>query len=416
MKILVISDDGIASGYGRISMEVGTRLHRRGVEWMAASLYYDGLLPPSNEGKPLPYWVASLAGKPDWVGTVVNIIGAYQPDVIMVIQDAPYAQQLRAAPIDWSRHKLVVITPVDGAPVFPAWVDMLKQADGVLSISQFGVDTHRKAGVHSELCRPGIDPDAFFAIPAADRLALRQKCGIAPDAFVVGSMCMNQGRKDIPAMLEAFFAFASDKPDARYLLDMEATSPAGWDIPSVCQQHGWDASKLLFRADLFRAGVTTLRERYNLLDAHMVISHREGYGLPLAEAMACGVVSIALDYCSGTEICGDGRGVMVNAIDYTTVSTWGGALDKHPDIADLTSKLQMLYDNPDERRAMAKRGMEWSRQQTWDRAADAVMGVLERVAAERKQPAPVVPATIAPPQKVPVSNDGMMSKEMALVE
>lgn len=416
MKILIISDDGIASGYGRISMEVNARLQRRGVELMAASIYYDGLLPPTNEGKALPYWVASLAGKPDWVAAVVNLIGAYQPDVIMVIQDAPYAQQIRSAPIDWSRYALVVITPVDGAPVYAPWVDMLKQADGVLSISQFGVDTHRKAGIHSELCRPGIDPDAFFPMNADDRRAVRQKLGIDPDAFVAGSMCMNQGRKDIPAMLEAFFAFASDKPTARYLLDMEATSPAGWDVPALCQQNGWDAGKLLFRDAAFHAGITSLRERYNLLDAHMVISHREGYGLPLAEAMACGVVSIALDYCSGTEICGDGRGVLVKAIDYASVSTWGGALDKHPDTADLTTKLQMLYDNPDEKRAIARRGMAWARQQTWDRAADAVHGVLERVMAIRKQPAPAVPVTITPPQNIPVSNDGMMTQELALVE
>ena len=147
-EILVISDDGIASGYGRISM-----WSRRACTVAASSGWQPrstmtaaAALERSRCRTGWRHWLASPIG-----GTVVNIIGAYQPDVIMVIQDAPYAQQLRAAPIDWSRHKLVVITPVDGAPVFPAWVDMLKQADGVLSISQFGVDlpTVRRACIRN---------------------------------------------------------------------------------------------------------------------------------------------------------------------------------------------------------------------------------------------------------------------------
>lgn len=414
-KVLIVSDDGIASGYGRISMEVNSRLHRRGYNVMAASLYYDGLLPPSFDGAALPYWVAALAGRPNWVELVVNIANAYQPDILHVVQDANYAEALRNAPLDWSRFAFVVTTPVDGVPIHPNWVSMLRGADGTLSISQFGVDAHRAAGIPSVLCRPGVDANAFFAMSDADRALLRGRLGIAPDAFVVGTMAQNQGRKDIPDMLRAFFAFVSDKPGARYLLDMDAGSPAGWDILSVCQQQGWDAGKLIFRVDAQRAGVTTLRERYALLDAHMCISHREGYGLPLAEAMACGVVSIALDYTSGTEICGDGKGVLIAPIDYRSIGTWGGAEDCYPNVTQLTASLQMLYDEPDTRRSIARKGMAWARAQTWDAAADAVVGVYERALAKRQPVTPPVTAIAPPPATHVVPPDGV-SREVALVE
>jgi glycosyltransferase involved in cell wall biosynthesis len=312
---------------------------------------------------------------------------------------------------------LIVLTPVDGAPLYPQWVSLLKGADGVLTISQFGVETMRQAGIAAELCRPGVDGNVFFPYSDARKTDLRARLNIAPDAFVLGSMCMNQGRKDIPAMLRAFFAFSADKPSARYLMDMEALSPAGWDIPAICQQNGWDAGKIIFRADAARVGLS-LPERYNLLDAHAVIAHREGYGLPLAEAMCCGVVSIALDWCSGTEIAGDGKGILVQALDYTSVSTWGGALDKYADPVDLASKLQWLYDAPHERKAIAQRGMTWSRLQSWDAAADSVQKVIERVIEKRRAVTAPVTApipVIAPPASIPQTVDGMM-KDVELVE
>jgi glycosyltransferase involved in cell wall biosynthesis len=415
MKIFFISDGGVSSGFGRIDMEVNIRHDTRGYQIMGGSLYYDSLLPPTLDGRRLPYHEASFVGK-DWLVSAQGIINAWQPDIVVVCQDAPYAEQLRNSPIDWSQRAFVVITPVDGVPIRSAWVDMLKGADGVLTISQFGVDAMRKAGIAADLCRPGVDANAFFPMNDAERTNLRHRLGIAADAFVVGTMAMNQGRKDIPDMLRGFFAFASDKPSARYLLDMEAQSPAGWDIPDVCKQQGWDASKLLFRADAARAGLVQMRERYNLLDAHMVIAHREGYGLPLAEAQACGVVSIALDYCSGTEICGDGKGILIEPIAHRSIGTWGGAEDCFPNVADITRSLQFLYDSPDERRAIAKRGMTWARAQTWDAAADAVANVYERVMAKRKQQMqPALPSMIQPPPPVQMQPDGV-AREVELVE
>lgn len=386
-KILTLSDDGVASGFGRIAMHLNTALARRGYSIMAASIQYDGLLPPQYEGQPLPYWVASLAGK-NWLEETARLIGVYQPDIVLVIQDAPYAHHLRHAPVDWSQHGFIAITPVDGLPILPDWIDTIKKADAALTISEFGVKAFREAGVNVGLCRPGIDPDVFYRLPDAERLALRQKLNIAPDAFVMGMMAQNQGRKDIPDTLRAFFEFAKDKPAARLLLDMDAVSPAGWNIPAMCQQFGWDANKLIFRIDAQRAGLLHLRERYNLLDVHSVLSHREGFGLPLLESMACGVATMALDWCSGAEIVGKPkkrRGLLIRPLEYTSVSTWGNALDKFPDIAHVVSELQRMVDHPHERARIAERGMTWARAQSWTAAIDKVVAAIERAGCIRQK-------------------------------
>lgn len=420
IKILVISDDGVSSGYGRISAELNRNLVKRGYKIMAASLQYDGLLPASYDGEILPYHVASLQGKPNWPDCVASLVNAYQPDMVMVIQDAPFSQTVRNMPLDWSKYAFVMLSPVDGAPIYPAWVETAKTADGLLTISEFGVNAWKEAGVQAGLVRPGINPNKFFKVPAGGKENIRKALGIKEDAFVLGTMCMNQGRKSISLMVKAFFDFAKDKPDARYLLDMDEMSLAGWDIPALCSQYGWDKSKLIFRSDAIKAGVTELRDRYNALDAHMVLAHREGFGLPLAEAQACGVVSIALDYCSGTEVCGNGNGVLIKPLDLHVPGTWGGAEDWYPDMNDLAQKLQWLYDNPLEREAIAQRGMKEARQHTWDRAVDNAVAVIEKAIEKRKksvaaplpEPSHDIIKSIEP---LPQSPDGV-TQQVALVE
>lgn len=385
LRLLTFGDSGQPSGYGRIHDEIATRLHKRGYHILAASIQYDGLLPPHYEGTPLPYWVASLGGRTDWLDRFVGIIHAYSPDVVLTIQDMPYHQAIYNAPVDWSKHTRVLISPVDGAPIAPDWLRTLEDADAALTISQFGVEAFRQSGHSVDLCPPGVDSNIFYRLPDDQRAALRDKLQIPRDAFVLGAMAQNQGRKSISLMLKGFFEFAKGR-DAYYLLDMEPTSPVGWNIPALCQQYGWDIKRLIFRADAVRAGLVHLRDRYNLLDAHAVISHREGFGLPLLESLSCGVVSMALDWCSGREVVGlpeEGRGVLVKAIDYDLPSTWGGSIDKFVDLDDFIAQLTRLYDQPTYRQSLADAGMVWARTRSWDAAADAVQSAITRALAQR---------------------------------
>ena len=413
-KILIIGDSGVPDGYGRIADNVALRLHKRGYQIFAASIAYDGLLPPQYDGVHLPYWVASMAGHPNWTEQVAAIINSVQPDVVWVVQDAPYSENVRNIPLDWSRHKFIMTCAVDGVPVYPQWLKTAHKADAVLSISQFGVDALKRQGVEAKLLQPGIEPNKFFSLPNSKRLELRAKLNIEPSAFVLGMVAQNQGRKSVPAVIHGFYKFAVDKPSARLLLDMERVSPAGWDIPGmICEPNGYDLSKIIFRDDCIRAGVTDLCDRYNVMDAHTVLAHREGFGLPLTESQACGIVSIAMAYCSGDEICGDGKGVLVKPLPFETTSTWGGAIDKFPDIDDFVSGLQMLYDSPEQKKIIAQKGMEWSRNHTWDNSTDVVMSVIEKVL---NTPRPSLPVfqTPTPIQQatLPASNDGLVTVEL----
>jgi len=383
-KILIVSDSGVPSGYGRIADNLGVRLVRRGWKVMAGSFAYDGLLPPHMNGVPLPYHVAPLGAQEVWGANVAKIAGALNPAIIMVIQDAPYAERLYHQQIDWSQHKFVIITPVDGAPIAGNWVNLMSQADGRMTISQFGVDAYAEQGIPVELCRPAVDLDKFAPIRNANELvALRALIGRSPQDWILGTMCMNQGRKLVPLMLEAFFRFAKGKPNVFYFLDMHRVSVGGWNIEDLCDQQGWDKSKLIFANDFKHIPqINDIANRYKLLSAHMVVSSREGFGLPLVEAQASGVVSMALDYSSGPEICGDGKGILIKTDPFFNYSGWGGAVDRFPDKDDMVQKLNLVYRDPHLKVSIARKGMASARAHTWDHAVDAVEGVLAKAIAQ----------------------------------
>lgn len=374
MRVLVFSDDGTITGYGRFSMEVNTRLHGQGIEIMAASMMHYGLFPASYEGKRLPYWVAPL-GQEKWMQHFVQVLNSFQPDIVCIIKDLSFVELITQTMLPYD-IKRVIVTGIDGKPIIPRWLESLDSASAVASFSQFGVDALAEHNVHATQIAPGIDQSHFQPMDTESRLQLRRQLGIADDTFVLLTVAQNQHRKAIPHMLEGFFRFAETHPNSLFILNMLPATLNGWDIPTLCEHYGWDSSKLRFHSDV---QTLTMRDRYNLADAHTVLSHREGWSLPLVEAMACGVVSLAMDWCSGTEICGDGKGILVKPLDYVTVSNWGNAFDYHPDVNDFAEKLAWIYDHPAEVKQIVDSGRQWAQTLTWDTASHQLQQILESV-------------------------------------
>ncbi len=406
MRILMWGDAPVPTGFGRIGLECARRFAWRGHQVTVVSMMYQG--GPVNE----PFYVWSAAPPRDLWLVTTDIVNNVRPDVLISMQDFPYHHTLYwGCKIDYSVMAWVWATPIDGTPVDEDWVRLVDCADGAMVISRFGVEAMRQAGKRVSLLHPGVDVREFRPAVPEERAALRKQAGLPEGAFVVAQFCVNQGRKAIPATVEGFAEFCRDKPEALLYLDMDAGSGAGWDIAKLVREVGLDPKRVVMKAQVVPR-LPGLRERYCLCDVMSQLAHREGYGLPITEGMACGVVQVALDWCAPSEQLAEGRGCLVpklkqpDGTDYMPRGTWGGARDAHPDMPAYINILNKLYSDKPWRENVAWTGYKWAIEQTWDKAADQLEAVVNEAVKKKRAVAQHVPGPAPvpkPPEPLPVA-------------
>ena len=144
----------------------------------------------------------------------------------------------------------------------------------------------------------GVDPLRFHPDQDA-RQVLRDELGIAQDAKVilfVGRLNRDNG---IPELATAFAAIAEQHPDVELLL-----VGAEEDVPFARIQEICHAS----RARLHYVSFTATPERYTVAaDIFCLPSYREGFGMMIIEAAACGVLAVASRIYGITDAVDDGK-------------------------------------------------------------------------------------------------------------
>lgn len=193
-----------------------------------------------------------------------------------------------------------------------------------------GVLTHGKAKVIGAGSICGVDPERFHIDPVS-RLAIRSKLGIAVDAKVilfVGRLNRDKGMLDLAA---AFGEIAKNHHDVELLL-----VGAEEDVPFSSIQEICSAAQ----RRLHYVSFTAMPERYMATgDIFCLPSYREGFGMTIIEAAACGVPAVATRIYGITDAVEDGK---------------TGLLFPAGDVLALTQALLKLVTDNDLRQQMGK--------------------------------------------------------------
>jgi glycosyltransferase involved in cell wall biosynthesis len=216
---------------------------------------------------------------------------------------------------------------------------VLKRADGLISISHHTKsDAVRLLGLNPDKIKviyPGV-PRGFYDVLHRDIERVAQRYRLTkPYILFVGTI---EPRKNINLLLDAYSQLP---PDTRDAFDLVVVGPSGWAEAATIQRLKL-VRYLGYVSELDLPGITAGATVF------VYPSLYEGFGFPVAQAMAAGVPVITSNVSSLPEVASE-----------------GAILIDPRSVAELKSALERLLGSPAEREALGARGAIKAREYTW---------------------------------------------------
>jgi glycosyltransferase involved in cell wall biosynthesis len=194
-----------------------------------------------------------------------------------------------------------------------------RAVDAVAAISSKVADALNDAGVsrdHLRIIPSGVDCDHFHPANCAEREAARTRLGIARDDFLVATVGMLEERKGHRYLLDAIAILNRDRAESSRIKCAIAGDGAMRDeLAKLARQLGI-ANDILFLGMLGDA-----RQLLDALEVFVFPSLKEGLGVALLEAMACGLPVVASRAGGVIDIVEDNRnGLLVAPRDPASIA------------------------------------------------------------------------------------------------
>lgn len=427
MRVLVFGDLA-QTGFGTVTMDLGRELVATGVDARFASLnegpWLDDEQPDWLTGRVLRLgspdgWLSRPDG-PESAAAMVPLIegiftsrpwaDGWAPEAAVIIGDVgsvKVSPVVRFIPPGFPVYHYV---PVEGIALPPLWRTLWQRLTPV-AMSEFGADQiERLTGTRPPVVYHGVDTEAFrpatpdrpLTIRAGTTLhVLRSKndckrfLGIDPDRVMLFRADRNVPRKRYPSLFRSIAPVLARHPEADFFYHCLSLDQGG-DLADERSKYGplrgWNEDgQPIFGGVAGRINPTgfhdaqrsTPRELlailYNAADVYVSVC-AEGFGLTIAEAIACGTPALALDFSAVPEVVGPaGQCVPVDFYDDNIYShLWAGV-----DEPAYAAALERLVSSRALRRELGAKGpIHVGANFRWERAARQFQTIMAGQAAE----------------------------------
>ncbi|MGZ3990518.1 MAG: glycosyltransferase family 4 protein [Flavisolibacter sp.] len=163
-------------------------------------------------------------------------------------------------------------------------------------------------------------------------------------------------KKNTPNVIRAFAAYCQSHPDPLKLVLLDYKKELVEKLLEELKQPAL-MDHFVFPGYVPHQEIPLM---YNAATLFLYPSLRESFGLPLLEAMACGVPVITSNTSSMPEIAGDAA-LLVDPFD----------------VKELTGALQRLAGNEELQQQLREKGLERARQFTWKASAEKLLSIYE---------------------------------------
>jgi glycosyltransferase involved in cell wall biosynthesis len=355
MKILYVSDfDLQGSGYLNISIPICKGLAEYGHDVRVIGMNYAG-----NEHK-YPFSILSCKDFKDAHAMIYNLSFFDKPDVVIISLDIPH-HGFFIDKVTQLNLKYICITPLENPPLTMSWAAPLLNANAVFFISEMGAQAAKDAGIiNAKHIQIGIDTEAWRPPKEQERETLRANLDVK-DKFVILTVADNQERKNLWAALEIVARLKKGGiNNLKYFLITREHVTFGWRLRDLAIELGINDEVTIIEKGL---PFDKLWGFYACADLFLLTSKAEGLGLPILEAMACGVPILATHTGAIPEILDNGRGFTVPPI-YTFRDVWGNA---KRDLIDIDAAVKVLRELMEQDLSdVTNKAREFVKSRTWD--------------------------------------------------
>lgn len=390
MKILLISD-GIActTGFAQINRALVKELIKR-YHTVEQICCMD--TPPFFDSA--PYFALGVKPYPtdihDGIGITFfkEVIAATKPDVIVLHFDPGTCYSFFDNGLaDCTSAPIVVYAPVEGAPILPHYAEAFRNADSAFCYTEWG--SKQLAKEHQldvGVAHPGVDTSIFKPLEHWERTKLREELGWT-DRYVVTYVARNVRRKNHDRLIKALAILQETLKIDDVLLYLHCKAfdnftMQGWDLNGIAHWAGvTDDVQFSNQTHVYHAeSPYSLHKKLAASDLYVHAASVEGWGLPIVEAMACGVPVITVqDNGNIDEATGDAAIAKIMPYDYETFFNSAQLAQMHP--MHIAQAIATAKDLPQSAlKLMRERALCHAATFSWEEMAGTLTDAIESMA------------------------------------
>lgn len=229
--------------------------------------------------------------------------------------------------------------PIDHEPIPAQVLERTQVTYENLVYSKSAAQELDAKGVKYTYIPHGVETTLYRPLDDAGRAKAKETLGYPPNCFLVGTVGANKGyppRKGWNEMYTAMAEFLKNSPDPDnvffYQHSLLTGEHGGPDLQQMAQDFGL-ADKIRFANPyiLQSMGMTTeeMNGVYNAMDAFILLSRGEGFGLPILESQSCGTPVVVTDWTACRELGEVGYKIPITHREWTPQRSFWGIADPY---------------------------------------------------------------------------------------